>query len=84
MEVPIRRTTVFWSLDWGPPILGNYHIDQDPPGTLNWSYRALNSRNLSLQGGWLEGLERYTKFRVPGLCVAVQSLEVTPFTGGSG
>ena len=25
--VPIMRTIVFWVLYWGPPILGNYHIN---------------------------------------------------------
>ena len=24
--VPITRVIIFWSLDWGPLILGNYHI----------------------------------------------------------
>ena len=24
--VPIIRIIVFWGLNWGPPILGNYHI----------------------------------------------------------
>ena len=23
---PIMRTIVFWGLDWGPLILGNYHV----------------------------------------------------------
>ena len=26
LEVPIIRTIVFWSLYWGPLILGNYHV----------------------------------------------------------
>ena len=26
LGVPIIRTTVFWGLYWGLPILGNYHI----------------------------------------------------------
>ena len=30
LGVPIKRTTVFWGLYSGPPILGNYHI--------TWSY----------------------------------------------
>ena len=24
--VPIIRTVVFWGLNWGPPMLGKYHI----------------------------------------------------------
>ena len=27
LGVPIIRTIVFWGLYWGPPILGNYHIE---------------------------------------------------------
>ena len=27
LGVPIIRTTVFWGLDWGASILGNYHIE---------------------------------------------------------
>ena len=27
LGVPIVRTIVFGSLYWGPPILGNYHLD---------------------------------------------------------
>ena len=26
LGVPIIRIMVYWSLYWGPPILGNYHI----------------------------------------------------------
>ena len=27
LGVPIIRTTVYWGLHWGPPILGNYHLE---------------------------------------------------------
>ena len=30
LGVPIIRTVVFWGLYWGPPILGNYHIHNNP------------------------------------------------------
>ena len=26
--VPIMRVAVYWGLYWGPPVLGNYHIEQ--------------------------------------------------------
>ena len=27
LGVPIRRTIVYWGLYWGPPISGNYHME---------------------------------------------------------
>ena len=27
MGVPIVRIIVYWGLYWGPPILGNYHLE---------------------------------------------------------
>ena len=29
LGVPIIRIIVYWGVYWGPPILGNYHIDID-------------------------------------------------------
>ena len=34
LGVPIIRTTVFWGLYWGPPILGNYPISPYKSGML--------------------------------------------------
>ena len=35
LGIPLIRTIVFWGLNWGTPILGNYHIMMilPPPGT---------------------------------------------------
>ena len=43
LGVPILRIIVYWGLYWGPPILGNYHINSKKFGavdqiipTLSW------------------------------------------------
>ena len=54
LGVPIIRTTVFWGLYWGPPILGNYHLDplkipkHLPP---NHSLASLTRYGADLLGG---------------------------------
>ena len=45
LGVPIIRIIIFWGLDWGPPILGNYHLRNSykvhprPFGSLSYSLR---------------------------------------------
>ena len=34
LGVPFRRVRVFWGLDWGPVILGSYHMEVAHEGRL--------------------------------------------------
>ena len=45
LGVPIIRTIVFWGLYWGPPFLGNSHLELGQVCTS--SYEAFGARGMS-------------------------------------
>ena len=45
MGGPHKKDLVFWGLYWGPPILGNYHIQ--PPGKMQGNVGTGSIKSIS-------------------------------------
>ena len=71
LGVPIIRTIVCWGLDWGPPILGNYHmyiyiyIERECMVCSIWYMVYQHKNPTNTHGFWNPPCLRPDKFRIP-------------------